>query len=207
MREIEFVPAWYVAHSRQKRLVRLHVYVVFTTLLALATWGLVLSQATDAARDALAAARLRLDASAGRVKERQTQQQLRDQLQSQERVDRSLGLNIESSRLIALIDQSMPQQVALTELSVATEERQRTLAQFAAARTVTKSADRRLQVSIKGVAPTNLDVASLYERLERRPFCEDLRLNYSRPRVDHGHVMQEFLVEFAVNLNADGGTP
>ncbi|HEY0009612.1 MAG TPA: PilN domain-containing protein [Tepidisphaeraceae bacterium] len=205
MREIELIPEWYVAHSRQKRLLRLQVYAVLTLLLSLATWGLVTSQAIDAAQAELQEKRIALELSAGRVRERQTQQQLREQLQTQERVDVSLGLNIEASRLLAMIDQAMPSQGSLIEVSIDTEEKPRTLAQFAASKSPTSRAtDRRLRVNLKGVAPTNGDIATILEKLGQMNFCEELRLSYARDRTEKGHVMREFVVEFSIDLNTDG---
>jgi hypothetical protein len=208
MREIEFVPEWYAATHRRKRLVRLQLLVTIVMAAALATWGYVNSQTVVAAEDRLFLRQQQLAESENRVRERQEQQKWREQLQTQERVDSSLGLNIESSRLLALIDTSMPKFASLLELSIETDEKARSLAQHAAARKTAAASpnlDRRITVNLKGVAPTNGDIATLYENLSATGFCEDLRLNYAKDRLDGNHIMREFVIQFSINLNADGG--
>ncbi len=200
MRELEFVPAWYAAVQRRKRLLKLQLWVTVVVALSLATWSIVNAQTVEQGMTVLDTRRAQLQVSSNRVHERAMQQQLREQLQTQDRVESSLGLNVESARLITMLDKAMPKVVSLTNLSVDTIERARPVA------TKEKNAaplppDRRMQVELRGAAPTTADIAALYENLTNTGVCDELRLNYAKERVDSGHVVREFEMQFTISLN------
>lgn len=204
MRELEFVPPWYAAVQRRKRLLKLQLWVTVVVALSLATWSFVNAQSVEQGMTVLETRRAELQVSSNRVHERAMQQQLREQLQAQDRVESSLGLNVESSRLLQMLDKAMPKVVALTNLSVDTIERVRPSS------SKDKSAaglppDRRMQVSVRGAAPTTADIAALYENLTNSGVCDELRLNYAKERLDAGHTVREFEMEFTINLNAAEG--
>ncbi|HEX8340162.1 MAG TPA: PilN domain-containing protein [Tepidisphaeraceae bacterium] len=205
MRELDFVPPWYVSVRRHKRLLKLQASGMAVVGVVLLGWQFLVTKNVHAAERVLADREKQVESSADRVRERQTQQRLREQLQTQERVDTSLGLNVESSRLLAMLDAALPKQGSLTEVVIVTDEKLRTLAQQAASKQPGPAvAERRLRVSIKGVAPSKSDVATLMENLDATRFCEDRELVYSSDRVDGNHVMCEFHVSFSINLNVDG---
>ena len=166
MRELDFVPPWYATVRKNKRVLKLQAGFVAGVCVALCVWHFAQVRSVHAAERVLGVREKQVDASASRVRERQTQQRLREQLQTQERVDTSLGLNVESSRLLAMLDAALPRQGSLTEVVIETDERARTLVQQAAAKsTAPTTPERRLKVSIKGVAPSPADVASLLDSL------------------------------------------
>jgi hypothetical protein len=61
--------------------------------------------------------------------------------------------------------------------------------------------DRRLNVRVTGVAPTDVEVADFLTKLTGKPFFEDVRMTGSKPRMESGHMMREFEVYFSMNLN------
>lgn len=209
MREIDFVPTWYAATYRRRKLLKLQLYCTVLVVLALTTWSFVKAQQLEDAQLELKALNADLDRSEQRVRERQVQEQLRQQLQTQDKVDTSLGLNIEASRVLELMDRCMPREASLVSLELETDERMPTLVQRAAAAAGKGAAkagpQRKLAISLKGVAPTSSDVATLLENLADTGFCKDVRLDYARARLDGDHLMQEFAVLFTISLNANGG--
>lgn len=208
MREIDFVPTWYAATYRRRRLLKLQLYCTVLVVLSLTTWSIVKAQQLDDSQHKLKALVADLERSEQRVRERQVQEQLRQQLQTQDKVDTSLGLNVEASRVIELVDRCVPREASLISLDIDTDERVPSLAQRAAVagKPGAKSGPQRtLSVSIKGVAPTNGDVATLLENLTDTGFCRDVRLDYARARLDGDHTMQEFAVLFSIGLSATGG--
>jgi hypothetical protein len=209
MREIEFVPPWYTATHRKRRLLKLQLYCTIVLALALATWTITEAQAIERGNVVLEQRRQELEISSYRVRERQEQDRLRAQYQMQRRVGASLGLNVESSRLIGLLESAMPKEASLLEISVDTTERNVPLAQRAAATKGSKTPleiDRQLNVKFKGVAPTHGDIATLLENLRRTGIVNDLLLDYARDRADGDYLMHEFSVRFSISLNAEGAS-
>ncbi|MGN6504027.1 MAG: PilN domain-containing protein, partial [Tepidisphaeraceae bacterium] len=124
---------------------------------------------------------------------------------NQDRVESSLGLNVEASRVLALLSNALPPAASITELSIDTDEHQRPLLQQVVSKVSTPAIpDRRLVVTSKCVAPANIDVAAFLENLTNSGLCEDLRLDYAKEKVADGAVMREFEVAFRINLNCEG---
>ncbi len=208
MREIEFVPTWYAATHRRRRLLKLQMYCTVLVALSLATWGIVNAQTIESGQKMLDVRAIELEASSMRVFERQDQDRLRAQYQLQQRVGASLGLSIESSRVLQLIEDALPKHASLIDVQIDTDERTISLAGRAVAvksGSSKREIERRLTVSLKGVAPTNAEVVSMYDNLKNAGFCEDLGLNYAKDRLDGDVLMREFVIRFSINLNADGG--
>ncbi len=209
MREIEFVPPWYTATHRKRKLLKLQLYCTVVVGLALATWSISNAQQFDKSLVTLDIRKDQLATSAFRVRERQEQDQLRAQYQLQQQVGASLGLNVESARIVQLIDSMMPKQMSLLELNLETSERPVSFSQRAAAvktGAVRREMERTLNVRIKGVAPTNEDIASLLEGLGTVGFVDDRKLEYVKDRVDGDYLMHEFAIAFSINLDAAGGS-
>lgn len=208
MREIEFVPPWYAATHRKRRLLKLQLYCTIVVALALATWTINQAQAIERGNEVLDQRRQELEVSSYRVRERQEQDRLRAQYQLQRRVGASLGLNVESSRLIRLLEQSLPKEASLLEITVETSERNIPLAQRAANAKGGKTppeVERLLNVKFKGVSPTHGDIATLLENLRKTDIVRDLLLDYARDRVDGDYLMHEFSVRFTIGIDAEGG--
>ncbi len=210
MREVEFLPDWYAATHRRRRLLKLQMYCTVVVALSLATWGIVNAQTVEHGQRLYDERQVELQTSSMRVFERQEQDRLRAQYQLQQRVGASLGLSVESSRVLQLIEAAMPRHGSLIDLQIDTEERPLSLASRAQAvksGSTRRELERRLVVVFKGVAPTNAEVVSLYDNLKNTGYCEDIGLSYAKDRIDGDYLMREFVIRFAINLNADGGTP
>lgn len=208
MREIEFVPPWYAATHRKRRLLKLQLYCTIVVALALATWSISQAQAIEGGNEVLVQRRQELEVSSYRVRERQEQDRLRAQYQLQRRVGASLGLNVESSRLIRLLEQSLPKEASLLEIIVETSERNIPLSQRATSAKGGKTppeVERLLNVKFKGVSPTHGDIATLLENLRKSGIVSDLLLDYARDRVDGDYLMHEFSVRFTIGIDAEGG--
>jgi hypothetical protein len=176
VREIDFLPAWYVAVHKRKRLFKLQLWIGVVVIFALATWTYIDSQRLDISRDALTALQTRLAASEGRLRERATQQQLREQLQSQQRIEASLGLNVEASRVLLMLEQVLPKVCTLNDIDIDTVETIRPVSaalRFAPIASVATKpqipiVDRQLRVQVRGLAPANADVAAVLGIIHHR---------------------------------------
>jgi hypothetical protein len=65
--------------------------------------------------------------------------------------------------------------------------------------------DRRLKARLVGVAPSDVDLANFLAELQRKRFFESVAMTWSKDRSDQGHLMREFEVLFAMDLNDQGG--
>jgi len=208
MREIDLLPAWYVDMHRRKNQLRIQTGVAAAVVVLMVGWTVVNAQLISSSNSILEQKQIDLVASEQRVQQRTVQQQLRDQLRTQDRVESSLGLDVESSRVLDLVGRALPASASLLDMSMETREQQRPLLQqgFARGSTLAPVPDRRLQVTLKCVAPANIDVATVLENLTNSRVCEDLRLDYSKEKVVDNAVMREFQIGFQVNLNCDTAT-
>jgi Tfp pilus assembly protein PilN len=123
-------------------------------------------------------------------------------LKERAQVLNKVGFHVEAARLLATLDEVMPKSASLLELSFLTEEKQPvTLVAAKAAQERDRVTDRRLNVRVTGVAPTDVEVADFLTKLTGKPFFEDVRMTGSKPRMESGHMMREFEVYFSMNLN------
>lgn len=208
MREIDFLPDWYATTHRKRKLLKLQFYCVIVVALALSTWAITDAQALDRRESLLISRTAELEASTYRVRERQEQERLRAQYQMQQRVGASLGLNVESSRVLKLLEDALPKEASLLEVVMETSERQIPLSQRAAAVKSGKrvvEVDRQLNVRFKGVAPTSADIATMLDNLRDTGFCNDLALDFARDHVEGDYLMHEFAIRFSIEIDSNGG--
>ena len=204
MREIDLLPDWYVDMHRRKRRLRTQAALVGVICLVFVAWAAMNIRDLTQAHALLTQKQSALLVSEQRVRERAVQQQLRDQLRTQDRVESSLGLNVESSRVLGLVSKALPESASISEFSIDTEEHTRPLLQQVAVKNSPPAVpDRRLLVTLKCVAPANIDVATTLENLTNSGVCDDLRLDYAKEKVADGAIMREFQVNFRVNLNSE----
>ncbi len=208
MREIDFLPGWYAATHRKRQLLKLQFYCSIVAALALSTWAITDAQALDRREALLITRNAELEASTYRVRERQEQERLRAQYQMQQRVGASLGLNVEASRVLKLLEEALPKEASLLEMVMETSERQAPLTQRASAAKTGKrisEVDRLLKVRFKGVAPTSGDIATMLDNLRETGFCEDLTLDFARDHVEGDFLMHEFSIRFSIEIDSPEG--
>ena len=206
MHELEFLPAWYPQVRRGRRVVMLLAWMTILLLGAFGSWATVTQRAIHSDQARLADLDRELSRSRGEVKELEELMRLNKKLGEQAQVLSKVGSHAEAARLLATLDEVMPKNTSLLELSLLTEEQQPvTLAGVRAAQEKDRSVDRRLNVKVTGVAPTDVEVADFLTKLTGKAFFEDVRMTGSKPRIENGHIMREFEVNFTMNLNDTAG--
>jgi Tfp pilus assembly protein PilN len=203
MRELEFLPSWYPSLRRRKRIIVLQAWALVVLILGMGMW-LFMAQRNIADRkvehDAVAE---QLTQTRMALRQLDEYTALRQQLQQQHEVLRKLGLHVEASRLLSALDRVMPREMTLLEINIDTKEMIRPIDLNAPkdSKKQQPPMDRRLTVKLKAVAPTNVDVANFLAELTNVPFFENVAPRGIDPRIERGHEMRQFEVEFAVNLN------
>jgi Tfp pilus assembly protein PilN len=212
MRELEFLPAWYHQTRGHKRIVLIQTWTLVLLVVGLSTWTLL-------ARRSIRAAEASLVTLSGRLEQTQTEQKvleqhlsLKQQLESRRRLIASLGFPVETTRLLQTLDGLMPPEMSLLDFSCETVEQPRQTSGVLGARYIVPPAgeqqsgalrqmDRRLNVKLVGVAPSDLDLASFLAGLSGVPFFEQVAVTYARDKLDAGHILREFEVTFSIDLN------
>ena len=134
---------------------------------------------------------------------------MKAQLEQREQVVASLGFPVEMSRLLRTLDVIMPREMSLKDVTCTTVEQPLLYDGPAPAQAHGAQnkpmVDRRLRVSLVGVAPNDLDLANFLTGLTNYPFFEQIQLLKADGVVDGGHAMREFEVTFSMSLNTTVG--
>jgi Tfp pilus assembly protein PilN len=203
MRDMEFLPAWYPALRRRRRFVALQAWLAGTVVVALGSWMLLAERNVNAAEASLTGLQNQLQQTDDQLHRLGELQSLKQQMSEQAEIVARLGPHIPTARLMNILEQSMPPDMAILDLSMDSESQMRAAPALAAASGSGPEVNRSLLVRIHGVAPTDVDLGNFLARLAGVPFFSDIAMAYSKDRVDSGHLMREFEVTFAVRLDGN----
>jgi Tfp pilus assembly protein PilN len=207
LRDVEFLPAWYPQIRRRKFAVVVQAWASLGVIVLLLGITLVKHWEVHCAQAAAVECSDQINESQQQLARLNEKLQYEGQLSQQEQIIAKLGLNVDTTRLVNALEDAMPQQMSLTDLTVETEENMEPTMNVTGAKKpgTTPDApqvDRRLKVRLDGVSPSDLELASLIENLNRVKFFDDVATSYARPVTRSGHLIREFEVSFSVNLNA-----
>ncbi len=205
MREIEFLPDWYPQTRRRRRMVILQAWLILLLVAGMGTHLVLADRNIKVAERSLAALQSQFDQTNAQLAEMDKLDAMRRQWRQQEQLLSRLGLYVEACKAIDTLDALMPKQMSLTGIQLDNEEKVDTSAvATAAGRAGEQVVDRRLKVRLQGVCPTDVDLANFMTQLSTVPFFDQVGVTYAREKADNNHVMREFEVTFALNLNAGG---
>ena len=207
MRELEFLPSWYPQVRRRKRLVVLQIYMTVALVATLAVSTALSRRSVQAAEQALAQVEAKLTESRSELKALDELLALDTELVYRQEVLAKVGPHVDAARMIATLDEVMPADMAVLDLSFETEQPQpqAPVTSLAGARAAQKSAQappppKRVRVKLIGVAPTDVDIASFLTKLTAKPVFDSISMTRSKERPENGHVMREFEVTFGMEL-------
>jgi hypothetical protein len=209
MRELEFLPDWYPRLRRHRRRVLLQTWVALVVVGGLALWLALARRNANRAETALRAFEVQVLQTETERRQLEEQLRMKAQLEQREQVVASLGFPVEMSRLLRTLDVIMPTEMSLKDVTCTTVEQQLVYDGPAAAQARApqdaRQVDRRLKVSLVGVAPNDLDLANFLTGLTNYPFFEQIQLLKADGVVEGGHAMREFEVTFSMSLNTTVG--
>jgi hypothetical protein len=209
MREVEFLPDWYPKVRQRKRLMALQAWVTLILVCGLGLWMLLAQRNVHAREVELAGLGHDLDQSESDVAKLEDLLQLQRQLGQQDQIFVKIGRPVETTKIITTLEQMMPHDMALLDLTMETEEsamplagQPRGLAGRAQRENRGAPAEQqsKLRFRMHGVAPTDMDLGEFLAKLTGKPFFKNVELLYSHERQDRGHVMREFEVTFTMDL-------
>jgi hypothetical protein len=207
MREIDFLPDWY---PRIQSLYRATVAQAWVTLAIVAMLcGYAIFKRFQVHNAKLVTAQCQAQISLSQIQLTQLAEKLKYQaaLRQQDEIVARLGLDVDATRLLKALQDAMTPEMALTNVSLETIEQARAVSVIparnpAGTRGDFPDVDRRLKVTVDGVSPSDIQVATLIENLGKVNCFENVAFsNLQDRRSRDGHLMREFEVTFDLNLN------
>jgi hypothetical protein len=218
MREVEFLPEWYPRVRQRRRMVVMQTWASLALICALGVWMLLVQRNVHAREVELSSLRTDLNQSEAEVSRLEELLQLQQQLGRQDQIFLKIGRPIESTKIITTLEQLMPRDMALLDMTVEKDETVTRSANALAARAArppqagsaaaAAAAEIKIRLRLHGVAPNDMDLAEFLAKLTTKPFFKQTELIYTRERQDSGHVMREFEVSVVMNITpaiAGGG--
>jgi hypothetical protein len=207
MREIDFLPVWYPAIQRRYRWTIAQAWATLAILCLLTGYAGVQRWKVHIAGRATAQTEAQIRVSQQQLAQLTEKLKYEEQLRRQEQIVSRLGIGVDTTRLLKALEDAMTPEMALTNLSLETVEVVRpgqtviNLHRSGAADSP-QQVDRVLKVQLDGVAPTDLEVATLMEHLQKAGCFENVAPPYMREGHHDGHLMREFELTFEINLNS-----
>lgn len=204
MREIEFLPSWYSQTRRRKRIVAIEGWIMFFLIISLGAWLIFTEQRISARESALGALQSQVEKTHTEKQILSQKIALRQELQEKEALIASLGYPVEMTRLIQTLDSVMPKEMTILDFNCSTKEQIRPVTSVAGIKPGAereKQIERRLEVELLGVAPSDVDLANFVGALTKRAYFEQVNVAYVKDRDDSGHKMREFKVSFSMGLS------
>jgi hypothetical protein len=209
MREVEFLPDWYPKVRQRKRMVALQAWITLILICGLGLWILMAQRNVHAREVELAGLGSDLNQSETELARLEELLELQRKLGQQNGIFIRIGRPVESTRIITTLDQLMPRDMALLDLSLDTEEAPKPAGTLAARAQQEQQAAQKpeswLRLRLHGVAPTDVDLAEFLSKVTATPFFKQVELVYSHERQQGGRVMREFEVSFLIDLASLGG--
>ena len=202
MRELDFMPEWYPRFRRKRHFALVQAWSSAAIMLVLVVGSFATLRAIHKRQSELG--EIERDLAQTQIELRQLDEKLalRRQLEKRKQVMVSVGRHIEAARLLALLDGAKPTEMGLSELKLEEAELVRPGEAVGSLLSTRKpSLSRRLTISIKGVTPTDMDVANLLVALNRFPFVEKASLVGSENKTESGKAMRAFEVGAQIDLS------
>jgi Tfp pilus assembly protein PilN len=201
MRELEFLPAWYPALRRKRRWMTLQAWLTGAVLITLGFWMLLAQRNVHAAQSTLDNIHGQLQQTDQELHRLSELQALKQQMSQQAQIVASLGPHVPTVRILNELEQLMPPEMALLDLSLTTQTQSEPTDVLAKAAGAQPTLMRVMHFRLHGVSPTDVDLGNFLARLAGVPYFSDIAMVYSRDRADSGHRMREFEVTFAIHLD------
>ncbi|HEX3355737.1 MAG TPA: PilN domain-containing protein [Tepidisphaeraceae bacterium] len=203
MRELEFLPSWYPRLRRRRRMVVIQGWATLMVVCGLGLWLYLADRNTERRMVDHSAFERQLDQSRADLKELNIQLNEKQKLEGEQRVMSKVGLHVEATRLLSKIDQIMPREMTLTDATFDVIEQAKP-ADAASGNMKITEVTRKLQVHLSGVTPSDADWAGVLAKLSSVPFFQEVGLVGAHDKIDNGHLMREFQIQFVVDLGTGG---
>jgi hypothetical protein len=208
MREVDFLPEWYPGVRQRRRRVALQAWITMITIAGLGIWTLTSQRSVHAREVELASLKTDVNQSETEIQRLDDLLTLQRELGKQDSIFVKIGRPVATTKVMTTLDELMPRDMALLDLSLDTDETVKTggtLAARAQQENKVLVTETKLRFRVHGVAPTDMDLAEFLAKLTGKSFFKQVELIYSHERQESGHVLREFEVAFMLDMTPTGG--
>ena len=202
MREPEFLPSWYPLLLRRRQMVVVQSAITIILLFALTAWGWIGQREEKSANLKLAGVTADLAKTGFDLHRLSEIEHDKHELEKRDRIVQRLGIHVPVARILTELDALMPARMALLSINLETQETQVPLTAAEQATGVTPKVQRKMKIRIVGLAPNEDDLAIFITQLVSRPYFAEVGVVKSEDHADNGHLMRQFEVKFALNLDS-----
>jgi hypothetical protein len=200
MRELEFLPAWYPALRRKRRVLFLETWLAVVIFTGMGLWA-ILSARNVSGKETILNQRLgQLSQSNFELRKLGELESLKQQMSDQAKLVSRLGLNLPMGRLVGVMEQVMPSEMAWLDLTADLQQTMRAGSALATAAGAEPTVDRELSIQLHGVAPSDVELGNFMIKLATIPHFTSSSMSNADLR-QNGHLMREFRISFSINLN------
>jgi hypothetical protein len=128
-------------------------------------------------------------------------QSLKQEMSEQAEVVARLGPHVPVARLIDVLQDAMPDDMAILDLSSQSQAQTKQATALSAASGNQPVVIHTELVRLHGVVPSDVDLGNFLARLAGVPYFSDIAMTYSKDRVEGGRMMREFEVTFSIHLD------
>ncbi len=202
MDKVDFLPERIKIQRAKRTRLKHQSFWLTGCVLLLAVWGYIRQDTISSAKAEL---RLLNDRSSNIQQQlvlRASLERQQNELLLKKRVDDDLGSRIKALDIISEMDQLLPESMAFTDMKLEVSEiripiKPVTNKNMRASRSSKKKVKKekvvkRIQLKLKGVAPTDVDVANFIGQLSASPLFEDVNMGYVKTVDFRGRAAREF---------------
>lgn len=210
MRELEFLPSWYPTLRKRKRTVGVQAWATGVLVAGLCLWGWLSDRNIRSASASLHLLEDQISQTDNELTRLAEATAQKKDLEAKNQIIRSLGNHVETMRVLNAIEAAMPEEMALVGLTAEIREATKQMPGLAAAAAAAAASaaqgnqqlvDRRLEITVNAVGPTDATLAKFMLSIGRSELFDRLNLSLAKERSEATHVMREFTVTFGVDLN------
>ena len=199
MRELEFLPAWYPQLRKKRRIILIEAWLALVIVAALGLW-LILSAHNVIAKESLLNVRQKqLSQSNYELQKLAELESLKRQMSDQAKLMVHLGPNVPMGRLMETLEQALPKEMAMLDISV---EFQKGMKALPGPVRGVADADAQYTVVIHGVSPSDVELGNFMTRLAKTiPHWVGGGSLREMDVHQNGHLMQDFTFSFGIRLD------
>lgn len=211
MRELDFLPKWYPELRTRKRRLKVQAWTSAAVVCGMVLWYSLCVRHVTAAQQEASGLTQRLDQAHLQLQKVDELMELQRALRPQDQVMESIGMPVEMTRILKLIEEGMTPQMGLVELNIDGVDRVKLPKGIPTPKAGSKPAvaakdlvERKLDISVRGVAPSDSEIADFLHSLSKLKYLDNVAMSYARDRADSGHIMREFEITCSIDLNKAG---
>jgi len=215
LRDIDFMVEWYPKLLRQRRLLKWQAWISAAVVIGVLIHVWLERQALSSAKLMSEVIQSDLASAQSKIEQLDKLLGLRRQLESRRSIVESLGLPVETSRLLGELSRCMGPgtSLAMIEMEIVTREPEliastdRSSPGGSGSQGGPKPKQQFADIKLMGVAPSTSEISHFYGNIVRRPFFMRVSMPNSREASDGNLITREFEMTLSLPLTPASVAP